>query len=461
MATTLFQTKSRVAAQLLSRTIAYLEKDPEANFPTLLNFVKTITLLEKHKEQIEQLARVYRENAAVSCYVNRLLREVHPHVKKRLILNWFIHQILLGSFLRESKTAALGVHVPDFLLVDPTSACNLNCRGCWAGRYSPRNSLSFERLDKLFSEAKELGIYWIVLSGGEPLVYPRLFELMARHSDMAFMAYTNGTLIDEKTAGRIIEVGNFSPAISLEGWQETTDARRGAGTFARVMHTMDLLRARGAVFGASLTITRHNVREVTSDEFIDFLIERGVAYVWTFHYIPIGRNPDVELMITPEQRAYLARRIPYLRTHKPIQIADFWNDGELVEGCIAGGRKYIHINAQGEVEPCAFVHFAVDNINEKSLQEVLKSSLFEAYQKRQPFHCNHLRPCPIIDNPRALREIVQESGAHPTHEGAETVLEGVVAAYLDDLSRAWGELADEIWAERQKVNGKALVNAAG
>lgn len=279
MATTLFQTKSRVAAQLLSRTMAYLEKDPEANFPTLLNFVKTITLLEKHKEQIEQLARVYRENAAVSCYVNRLLREVHPHVKKRLILNWFIHQILLGSFLRESKTAALGVHVPDFLLVDPTSACNLNCRGCWAGRYSPRNSLSFERLDKLFSEAKELGIYWIVLSGGEPLVYPRLFELMARHSDMAFMAYTNGTLIDEKTAGRIIEVGNFSPAISLEGWQETTDARRGAGTFARVMHTMDLLRARGAVFGASLTITRHNVREVTSDEFIDFLIERGVAYV--------------------------------------------------------------------------------------------------------------------------------------------------------------------------------------
>lgn len=166
-------------------------------------------------------------------------------------------------------------------------------------------------------------------------------------------------------------------------------------------------------------------------------------------------------MITPEQRAYLARRIPYLRTHKPIQIADFWNDGELVEGCIAGGRKYIHINAQGEVEPCAFVHFAVDNINIKSLQEVLKSSLFEAYQKRQPFHCNHLRPCPIIDNPRALREIVQESGAHPTHEGAETVLEGVVAAYLDDLSRAWGELADEIWAERQKVNGKALVNAAG
>lgn len=449
-----FQARSLLAAQLFSRIIAYLEKDPEKNFPKLLNIAKTIALQKEHKEQIEQLARTYRENPAVSCYVNRLLREVHPNVKKRLAHNWFVHYILLGTSFRESKAERLGVHIPNFLLVDPTSACNLNCQGCWASRYSPKNSLSFERLDRLFNEAKELGMYWVVFSGGEPLVYPHLFELLAKHDDMAFMAFTNGTLIDEKVADRIIEVGNFSPAISLEGWQNTTDARRGAGTFAKVIRAMDLLRERGAIFGASLTVTRYNVQEVTSDEFIDFLIERGVAYVWLFHYIPIGRSPDVKLMITPEQRAYLAERVPFLRTHKPIQIADFWNDGELVEGCIAGGRMYLHINAKGEVEPCAFVHFAVDNINEKSLLEVLKSPLFAAFQKRQPFHCNHLRPCPIIDNPQVLREIVKESGAHPTHEGAETILEGPLAAYLDDLSLAWGKLADEIWAARQERKKK-------
>jgi hypothetical protein len=132
-------------------------------------------------------------------------------------------------------------------------------------------------------------------------------------------------------------------------------------------------------------------------------------------------------------------------------LADFWNDGELVEGCIAGGRRYFHINAAGEVEPCAFVHFAVDNINEKSLLEVLRSPLFAAYQKRQPFHDNLLRPCPIIDVPRALREIVRESGAHPTHEGAETVLQGIIAAHLDERSREWGRVADRIWAERQQL----------
>jgi MoaA/NifB/PqqE/SkfB family radical SAM enzyme len=156
---------------------------------------------------------------------------------------------------------------------------------------------------------------------GEPFVYPRLFELAGKHSDMAFMVYTNGTLIDEEAAGKIVEVGNLSPAISLEGRRECTDARRGAGTFDKVIGAMDLLKERGAIFGVSITVTRDNVMEVTSDDFIDFLVDKGVTYGWFFHYIPIGRDPDPELMVTPEQRAYLAERIPYIRTHKPIMLA--------------------------------------------------------------------------------------------------------------------------------------------
>jgi len=452
----LFPVQGFLAAQVLFRILKYLEKNPEANFPRLLSLARKIAVLQKHKHQIDQLTSVYRDNQVVRQYVNRLLTDMHPNVKRRLGINWFINYLLLGVPRREKLAKKIGIHIPHLILVDPTSACNLGCAGCWAGKYSKRNSLGFDRLDRLFAEAKDLGIYWIVFSGGEPLCYPHLFDLLAKHNDMAFMAYTNGTLIDEKVADRIIEVGNFTPAISLEGWQETTDARRGAGTFAKIMRAMELLKERGAVFGVSITITRHNVMEVTSDEFIDFLIAKGAVYGWTFHYIPIGRNPDVDLMVTPEQRAYLAERIPYIRTHKTIQIADFWNDGEFVGGCIAGGRSYFHINAKGEVEPCAFVHFAVDNINAKSLLEVLQSPLFKAYQKRQPFNSNHLRPCPIIDNPQALRDIVRESGARPTHEGAETVLEGTVANYLDNLSLAWGKVADEIWNahhETKKAQG--------
>lgn len=441
--------KNFVKEQVLRQALGYLEKDPEVNLPKILNLVKLLAIKKEHKEQVEQVALAYRQNPAIRTFVNRLFVATHPNIKHRLIYNWFINAMIFGIPKQAQMSQKHGVHVPNFFLVDPTGACNLACEGCWAGKYAKKNSLSFERLDRLFTEAKELGIYWAVMSGGEPFVYPRLFELAGKHSDMAFMVYTNGTLIDEEAAGKIVEVGNLSPAISLEGRRERTDARRGAGTFDKVIGAMDLLKERGVIFGVSITVTRDNVMEVTSDDFIDFLVDKGVTYGWFFHYIPIGRDPDPELMVTPEQRAYLAERIPYVRTHKPIMLADFWNDGEMTGGCIAGGRRYFHINAAGDVEPCAFVHFATDNIKDKTLLEVLRSPLFASFQKRQPFCENHLRPCPVIDNPDALRAIVAESGARPTHPGAETVLEGLVAESLDQKAKNWAAVCNAIWEKRR------------
>ncbi|MGB9859572.1 MAG: SPASM domain-containing protein, partial [Moorellaceae bacterium] len=107
-----------------------------------------------------------------------------------------------------------------------------------------------------------------------------------------------------------------------------------------------------------------------------------------------------------------------------------------------------HITASGAVEPCAFVHFAVDNIKEKSLKEVLTSPLFQAFQRRQPFCENLLRPCPIIDVPTALRQIVAETGARPTHPGAETVLSGGIGSFLEAHSARWAQVADALWRQR-------------
>jgi MoaA/NifB/PqqE/SkfB family radical SAM enzyme len=265
---------------------------------------------------------------------------------------------------------------------------------------------------------------------------------------MAFMAYTNGTLIDEKMADQLQAVGNVSPAISLEGWREHTDARRGAGVFDRVVNALDRLRERGIAFGISLTIDRNNMEEVTSDAFIDFLMEKGALYGWSFHYIPVGSDPNPELMVTAEQRAYLVHRIHYIRNMIGFQIADFWNDGDLTQGCLAGGRRYFHINASGAVEPCAFVHVTLENIREKSLVEVLQSPLFTAFQRQQPFSDNLLRACPIIDVPGALRDIVKETGAKPSHKGADDVLQGGLADFLDAHALRWQETADVIWEER-------------
>ncbi|MEW6049384.1 MAG: radical SAM protein, partial [Bacillota bacterium] len=436
--------KRYAARRAMEWLVGYLRRDPERAVDSILSWGKRLAVMEAHRRQVEELAVTLRDNPAMMRFVRRLALEVHPNQHRGVVFNWFVNSILLGLPVQYALAERLGHGVPHFILVDPTEACNLRCVGCWAGEYAQYHTMPFELLDRIVTEAKELGIYWIVLSGGEPLLYKRLFELFARHRDVAFMAFTNGTLIDDRTADRILEVGNFVPCISLEGLPETTDARRGAGVFDRISAAMDRLKERKLIFGTSVTITRHNVEEVTSDGFIDWLIEKGAFFGWSFHYIPVGRDPDVELMVTPEQREYLVYRVREIRTSKPYLWADFWNDGYLTNGCIAGGRRYFHILASGEVEPCAFAHFSVGNIKDLSLREVLANPLFRAYQKRQPFNPNHLAPCPIIDNPQALRDIVAESGARPTHPGAESVLQGPVAAYLDRLSREWRERAEGV-----------------
>lgn len=439
--------KKSVERKAVEKVLSYVGKNGN-NLPKLLDVAKVLAMSLEHREKIEQVREVYLSNPAIKEFIDRLARETHPNVQRRLIYNWFVNAMFRGVPRQRELEEQLGINIPNFILVDPTSACNLRCEGCWAGNYE-RHELDLATLERVCREANELGIYWLAFSGGEPFLSPHLLELARRHRDMAFMAYTNGTLIDDKVADELQEAGNLTPAFSLEGWEKETDARRGKGVFARVMAAMERLKKRGVVFGVSLTITANNVEVVTSDEFIDFLIERGVRYGWSFHYIPIGRNPDTRLILSPDQRAYLAERIPYIRTHKPLQIADFWNDGELTNGCLAGGRRYFHINAAGEAEPCAFVHFATHNFKESNLLEILRSPLFMAYRKRQAFSANQLRPCPIIDVPQALRDIVKESAAYPTHDGAEMVLSGRIASFLNSRSLQWQMVADDIWSRRQ------------
>ncbi len=437
--------------KIFNQIFTYLKNDPVNNLDRLYEIANRAPLLQDHKEKARKIKEGIDNNPAVKQYVEKIFNSVDENVQQHLLVNFFINASVVGIPRQRKLSDELGFNIPYTILIDPTSNCNLRCVGCWAGEYEKHQELELEELDRLVSEAKELGIYFIVMSGGEPLMWPHLFELCERHKDVAFMLYTNGTLIDEEKAQKMRKLGNITPAISLEGGRETTDQRRGRGVFDKVMKAMDHLRQNGVVFGFSITITSKNWQEAFSDEFINLMIEKGCLYGWSFHYIPVGSNPDFSLMISPEQRAYLVNRVIDIRQNKPLQIADFRNDGSLTQGCIAGGRRYFHINASGEVEPCAFVHFAIDNIKGKPLKEILDNPLFKAYQKRQPFSHNLLRPCPIIDTPEALREIVEESRAYPSHEGADNILYNSNAARLDKIAEAWRNEADKKWEE---VSGK-------
>ena len=307
--------------------------------------------------------------------------------------------------------------------------------------------MDYETLDRVMTEAEDIGINFFVISGGEPTVrMDDLISLAKSHNESVFHIFTNGTLITKERAQEFAEIGNMTFAISLEGFEEETDARRGKGIFKKVMQAMDNLREAGVPFGFSGTYTRENTEVLGSDEWIDLMIEKGCLYGWLFTYVPVGGDSDLDYMATPEQRLFMLEQVERWRNEKPIFIADFWNDGPFVEGCIAGGRNYFHINAMGDVEPCAFVHYANVNIKDTSLVEALKSPLFMEYQKNQPFNSNHLRPCPIIDNPEWLEELVEKTKAYPTQTNKVTAAQ--LCRPLRGYAKAWGEIADEVNAER-------------
>jgi MoaA/NifB/PqqE/SkfB family radical SAM enzyme len=252
--------------------------------------------------------------------------------------------------------------------------------------------------------------------------------------------------LDESTVEKIADLGNVSPALSLEGYEEETDRRRGKGHFQKVVRGMALLRKAKVLFACSLTQTRENTNILTSDAFIDFLIEKGTFLVWYFMCFPVGRNPDIRRMPTPQQRDQLRRALPRFRATKPVLFVDFWNDGRLTHGCMAGGRMYFHINARGDLEPCVFCHFASDNIKGKSLLEALDSPFFREIRSRQPYLDNLLRPCLLIDRPEIGREMASMPGVYFTHPGAETFFSHL-SKDIDQYAKEYGAIADQAWEE--------------
>lgn len=271
-----------------------------------------------------------------------------------------------------------------------------------------------------------------------------IIRLCEDHPDCVFSAFTNGTLIDEAFAEEMLRVKNFVPAISIEGFEEATDSRRGGGTYRKIIRAMNILKERKLPFGISCCYTSANAEVIGSEAYFDQMIEMGAKFAWFFTYMPVGKAAVPELMVTAEQREMMYHKIREYRQTKPLFTIDFWNDGEYVGGCIAGGRFYCHINANGDVEPCAFIHYSDSNIREKTLLQALTSPLFMAYHDGQPFNENHLRPCPMLENPEKLQEMVRRTGAHSTDLESPESAEHLCGKCID-YAKNWTPTADRLW----------------
>jgi MoaA/NifB/PqqE/SkfB family radical SAM enzyme len=346
-----------------------------------------------------------------------------------------------------------GIKTPFVILISPSMRCNLRCRGCYASSYSKEDDITYEELDRIIGEAIDIGIYYFIILGGEPFFYKDLLKIYEKYNDAIFMPFTNGNLFDNKLSDELQRLGNVIPMLSLEGFEEETDARRGKGVFKKVMKSMDMLRTRGILFGVSSAVGKSNIDSVSSDEFINMLIEKGSKMSWYFIFMPVGEDPNFELMLEPEQRLYLGRRIRKIRNTKPYFAIDFFNDAPYVGGCIAG-KYYCHINSKEDVEPCIFAHFATDNLKNKSLIEVFKGPFFKELIKNQPYNNNLLRPCMMIDNPQVVRDIMNKTGAKPTDKGAEMMLHDEnFKNTLDKLADEFKPYADKEWAEEFNSTG--------
>lgn len=223
------------------------------------------------------------------------------------------------------------------------------------------------------------------------------------------------------------------------------------------MHAMDLLKQHKLLFGTSICYTSKNIETVTSDKFLQMLVDKGVLYSWYFHYMPVGNDASLELLPSVEQRKAIYHRIRSIRTKEnPLEIMpmDFQNDGEYVGGCIAGGKNYLHINANGDVEPCVFIHYSTANIKDMSLFDALKQPLFNDYHDHQAFNKNMLRPCPMLENPGFLKKMVAETGAKSTDlQSPETA--DHLCEKCAEYAKQWAPIADELWKESGHADGAA------
>jgi MoaA/NifB/PqqE/SkfB family radical SAM enzyme len=414
---------------------------------------------------------------AVLSSLNRIVGErvISPHalsVTTRLWANALLRAGPAGADGDFRRT--YGCAPPWFLVISPGQYCNLHCPGCYADSGVRGGKLPWSVLDRIITEAKALwGLPVVVYSGGEPLAYESegrgILDIAERHPDVLSLFFTNGTLIDEEIAQRLGQVGSLTPALSLEGMREATDRQRGAGTFNKTRKAMSLLREAGIHFGVSLTATRHNYQELLSDSFLDFLFkDQGAFYGFVFMYMPVGRNVDVSLMPTPQQRLAIWRRMWDVIVRKQYFLFDFWNHAPLVHGCLAAGRPagYFHIDWDGRVTPCVFAPYAGANVMDVfaaggNLNDVWQAPFFEDIRRWQREHAkqaescasprNWLTSCLVRDHYADFRGCIDRNDPVPEDAAARAALDddayaAAMDAYDQDLRARTVPLCDLVYS---------------
>ena len=241
---------STIAKFGLTKAFRHLYKDPENNLPQLMDWADKFSNGIYPSQRAAVREAIEDPDNAYYPYIRHLINDVDPDVLTAVAVNFFINENLIGGPIQDEWKEKYQCNIPWAILLDPTSACNLHCVGCWAAEYGNKLNLSFDEIDDIVRQGKEMGVYMYIYTGGEPLVRKKdLIRICEKHDDCIFLAFTNGTLIDEAFADEMLRVKNFVPAISLEGFEEATDSRRGEGVYEKVIQAMELLHRKKLLYG--------------------------------------------------------------------------------------------------------------------------------------------------------------------------------------------------------------------
>ena len=328
--------------------------------------------------------------------------------------------VFMARFAAASKAASkkrlaaekAGEHIPTFLLASITSSCNLHCAGCYSRSNhatvdcEPVQQLTGDEWLSIFDEADELGISFIILLGGEPLLRRDVIEAAGKKQNILFPIFTNGTFMNEQYFKLFDKCRNLLPVMSIEGDREVTDARRGEGVYDKLIANMDECRRRGLIFGASVTVTTQNIRDITSDNYISDLSERGCKAVFFVEYVPVeGKNR--ELAPEDREREFLQEEIARLREKYPeMVLIAFPGDEKNTGGCLAAGRGFFHINSHGGAEPCPASPYSDINVKDTSLREAIQSKLFVALRDGDYLTEDHAGGCVLYEKREQVESLL-------------------------------------------------------
>lgn len=388
--------------KIVEKVCKILEENPEKNINKLFTITKFLAKDKDSKKAVLNVEKYYNETPSIKEEIQNILKETNSNCLQKFFKNFLSNSIWNGVPKRKKIMDKEGIKVPFVISLSPSMRCNLRCTGCDAMDYPENGGLSFEEVDKLVEESRDLGVHCIVVLGGEPFLVDYMYKIYEKYEDVMFTPFTNGTLFNKEVGDKLGELGNVIPMFSLEGFEEETDKRRGKGTFSKVMNGMEILKDRGVPFGIYSATSRENMEVVSSEKFIDMLIEKGSRLSWYFNYMPVRDKPNADLMLKPEQRIELGRKIKSLRMTQPYFTIDLFNDNPYVGG-YSQGNYYCHINSNGDVEPSIFEHIAIDNIKEKRLIDIFRGDMFRELRGTQTYNKNILRPCRMIDTPNGIR----------------------------------------------------------